>query len=123
MFDPSGKLLSVYHKYNLWTSELDLYDIDATPQLEYVDTPFGRLGFIICEDLLWGSPTVDLVDEAGVDTLIVPLSWWDMYPHQLAHVDEMSWARGLQVIQTSIRFMMVDSINHGPICLQYYQRF
>ena len=33
----------------------------------------------------------------GIDTLLVPLSWWDMFPHQLAHSNEDAWARGLQV--------------------------
>ena len=62
-----------------------------------VDTEFGRLGFAICEDLLWRSPVVELVEEGGIDTLLIPLSWWDMFPHQLAHSNEDAWARGLQV--------------------------
>ena len=33
----------------------------------------------------------------GIDTLLMPLSWWDMFPHQLAHSNEDAWARGLQV--------------------------
>ena len=33
----------------------------------------------------------------GMDTLLMPLSWWDMFPHQLAHSNEDAWARGLQV--------------------------
>ena len=33
-----------------------------------------------------------------VDTLLLPLSWWDLFPHQLAHSNEDAWARGLQVI-------------------------
>ena len=32
-----------------------------------------------------------------MDTLLLPLSWWDMFPHQLAHSNEDAWARGLQV--------------------------
>ena len=34
-----------------------------------------------------------------MDTLLLPLSWWDMFPHQLAHSNEDAWARGLQVIK------------------------
>ena len=41
--------------------------------------------------------SVDLAVEENIDTLLVPLSWWDMFPHQLAHSNEAAWARGLQV--------------------------
>ena len=57
----------------------------------------GRLGLIICEDLLWYFPTVDLVNTNNVDTIIFPTEWWDEYPHQLPHVDQASWAKALQV--------------------------
>jgi len=97
VFDPTGSLVGVYHKYNLWTSELPIYDIDSTPTMTTIDTPFGKLGLTICEDLLWKSPVVDLAEQAEVDTLLVPLSWWDMFPHQLAHSNEDAWARGLQI--------------------------
>ena len=43
------------------------------------------------------SPVVDLAEQQGIDTLLLPLSWWDMYPHQLAHSNQDAWARGLQV--------------------------
>ena len=57
----------------------------------------GRLGLIICEDLLWQYPTVDLVSTNKVDTIIFPTEWWDEYPHQLPHVDQASWAKALEV--------------------------
>ena len=78
-------------RYNLWTSELATFDIDAAgPQLVAVDTEFGRLGLAVCADLLWRDPVVRLV-EAGVDTLLLPLSWWDLFPHQLAHSNQATW--------------------------------
>ena len=58
----------------------------------------GRLGLIICEDLLWQYPTVDLVESNNVDTIIFPTEWWDEYPHQLPHVAQASWAKALQVL-------------------------
>ena len=53
---------------------------------------------IICEDLLWQYPTVDLVESNNVDTIIFPTEWWDEYPHQLPHVAQASWAKALQVL-------------------------
>ena len=69
VFSSNGSIVGVYHKYNLWTTELTKYDIDSSPQpqLVTVDTEFGVLGLSVCEDLLWKSPTVDLVTEKGRD--------------------------------------------------------
>ena len=52
---------------------------------------------IICEDLLWYYPTVDLVNSEKIDTMLFPTDWWDEYPHQLPHAACASWAKGLQV--------------------------
>ena len=60
---------------------------------------------IICEDLLWEYPTVDLVRTNNVDTIIFPTEWWDEYPHQLPHVDQASWAKSLQVFFTIIKYV------------------
>ena len=48
------------------------------------------------------SPVVDLAEKEGIDTLLLPLSWWDMFPHQLAHSNQDAWARGLQVLSFNI---------------------
>ena len=96
VYDPRGRLVGSYHKYNLWTSELAIYDIDPAPRVVVLDTELGRLGLAICEDLLWRKPVVELAEDLAMDTLLLPLSWWDMFPHQLAHSSEDAWARGLQ---------------------------
>ena len=56
VYSNNGSLEGVYHKYNLWTSELVKYDIDLAPKLVTVQTNFGKLGLSVCEDLLWKSP-------------------------------------------------------------------
>ena len=40
---------------------------------------------------------MDLVEQHNISTLLLPLSWWDLFPHQLAHSKQAAWARGLQV--------------------------
>jgi len=115
VFSNNGTIVGVYHKYNLWTTELTMYDIDPSPQpqLVTVKTEFGLLGLSVCEDLLWKSPTVDLVTEKGIDTLLLPLAWWDMFPHQLAHSNEDAWARGLQVNVLSANVLDAPKWNSG----------
>ena len=44
-----------------------------------------------------------------VDTLLLPLSWWDMFPHQLAHSNEDAWARGLQVTRGCSAYLELES--------------
>jgi len=98
VFDNKGAIVAVYHKFNLWTSELTHFDIDESPKIVTFETEeMGTFGLSICEDLLWRSPVVDLAEQQGIDTLLLPLSWWDMYPHQLAHSNQDAWARGLQI--------------------------
>ena len=36
-----------------------------TLQVVVVDTPLGRLGLAICEDLLWKSPVINAAEDAG----------------------------------------------------------
>ena len=55
------------------------------------------------------SPVVDLVEQKGIDTLLLPLSWWDMFPHQLAHSNEDAWARGLQVLSKLLSLIIFSS--------------
>ena len=93
----------------------------------------GRLGLAVCADIMWAQPTVELAVKeqvvvdiscvlcgnnvrfiGQVDTLLLPLSWWDLFPHQLAHSSEDAWARGLQVIEdTSCISCPVPSC---PVC-------
>ena len=56
LYNKTGNLVGVYHKYNLWTSELSTFDIDLAPSIVTVQTEFGRLGLAVCADLMWKSP-------------------------------------------------------------------
>jgi len=113
VLDPAGSLVGVYHKYNLWTTELPVYDIDQAPAVVTIDTPLGRLGLAICEDLLWYSPVVEAAEKEEIDTLLFPLAWWDMFPHQLAHSSEDAWARGLQINILAANVHVPESWNSG----------
>ena len=42
-----------------------------TLQVVVVDTPLGRLGLAICEDLLWKSPVINAAEDAG-DIIFFP---------------------------------------------------
>merc|ERR1711963_228439 len=113
MYDSSGRHVAKYHKYNLFNSEFPLFNIDEEVENVFVHTEFGTLGFVICEDLLWQYPTVDLVQTNNVDTIIFSTEWWDGYPYTLPHVDQASWAKGLQVNFIASNFHDATSNNSG----------
>ncbi len=42
IYDNIGKLVAKYHKWNLFTTEMTFFNIDATPQSVFIDTDFGK---------------------------------------------------------------------------------
>ena len=52
---------------------------------------------IVCKDIEWYYPTVDLVNSNKIDTMIFTTEWLDNFPYYLPHATCASWAKGLQV--------------------------
>ena len=113
MYDRHGQYVAKYHKYNLFNSEFPHFNIDKEEQYIYVDTDIGRVGLIICEDLLWYYPTVEQVAANGVDTIIFPTEWWDSYPYTLPHVMQASWGKALQVNWLGSNYHEPEVANSG----------
>ncbi|KAI1286455.1 Pantetheinase [Halotydeus destructor] len=92
--DPQGYLIAKYHKGNLYGEQY--YD---QPEVEYVtfDTPFGKMGLFICFDLIFRNPAVPLVEQYGVDTMILSTHWFDKQPFLMAHQYQQSWSFSNQV--------------------------
>ncbi|XP_054157354.1 pantetheinase-like [Oppia nitens] len=62
-FDPNGVMVAKYHKRHLFrVGEQLIYDYPST-EFSYFDTPFGRIGIIICYDIVWGDPGTGLVSK------------------------------------------------------------
>ncbi|XP_034561410.1 biotinidase-like [Notolabrus celidotus] len=78
VFRSDGLLVARYHKYNLFHEES--YDTPPQPEIITFDTPFaGRFGLLICFDILFRKPTINLV-EKGVRQLIFPTAWMNVLP-------------------------------------------
>ncbi|ELY91070.1 nitrilase/cyanide hydratase and apolipoprotein N-acyltransferase [Natrialba hulunbeirensis JCM 10989] len=88
---------TVYRKLHLWNEEHRWFT--AGDEVTVVDTPFGRLGVQICNDLWFPELTVTQA-KAGVDLVAVPTNWvpgpadgtrpggWTIGAHQaLAHAN------------------------------------
>ncbi|XP_029299427.1 LOW QUALITY PROTEIN: biotinidase [Cottoperca gobio] len=78
VFSSDGLLVARYHKNNLYFEES--FDTPPQPEMITFDTPFaGRIGLIICFDILFHDPTVALVEQ-GVRQLIFPTAWMNQLP-------------------------------------------
>ena len=70
--DGSG-VLARYAKAHLWDREREVFVAGGGPPA-VVDTPFGRLGVMVCYDLEFPE-WVRLAAEAGTEILAVPVNW------------------------------------------------
>lgn len=95
IFAADGTLLTVYHKVNLYGEP----EFDTPPTVDhvYVDTAFGRLGIVTCFDLLWKEPTIPLVKNYHIDTLLFPTAWMDQLPYLVSVQSQAAWALGLGI--------------------------
>ncbi|XP_077208741.1 pantetheinase-like isoform X2 [Paroedura picta] len=96
VFDPDGKLVARYHKFNLFMSETQ-FDIPKEPELVTFNTSFGKFGIFTCFDILFHDPAVSLVSKLKVDTILFPTAWMNVLPHLTAIEFHSAWAMGLQV--------------------------
>ncbi len=91
-YDPQGTLIARYHKYNLFF-EFN-YDIPPKPEHSYFDTPFGRIGNIVCFDILFEEPTIPLIEEYEIDTMAFPTAWMNVLPYFSAVAFHQAFAIG-----------------------------
>ncbi|NWU89031.1 VNN1 Pantetheinase, partial [Upupa epops] len=96
VFDPEGKLVARYHKYNLFMSETQ-FNYPKTPEAVTIETPFGKLGIFTCFDILFHEPAVVLVKELQVDTVLFPTAWMNVLPFLTAVEFHSAWAMGMGV--------------------------
>lgn len=71
---PDGKLLLHYRKLNPWPFAEKGWATKGDRGLMTVDTPFGRLGLLICYDINYEPPNLR---KMGVDTLLYSIAWVD----------------------------------------------
>ncbi|NXY43483.1 VNN1 Pantetheinase, partial [Ceuthmochares aereus] len=96
VFDPEGKLVARYHKYNLFMSETQ-FNYPKKSEAVTFETPFGKFGIITCFDILFREPAVVLVSELQVDTVLFPTAWMNVLPFLTAVEFHSAWAMGMGV--------------------------
>ncbi|NXY66728.1 VNN1 Pantetheinase, partial [Callaeas wilsoni] len=96
VFDPQGKLLARYHKYNLFVGESQ-FNYPKEPEAVTFETPFGKFGIFTCFDILFYEPAVVLVGKMQVDTVLFPTAWMNVLPFLTAVEFHSAWAMGMHV--------------------------
>jgi predicted amidohydrolase len=73
-FGPDGSVVGVHHKFELYGGENEV--LEAGEDVSVFDTPFGRVGLLICADL-YGDPTLHdrLTRVLGADVVAVSSMW------------------------------------------------
>ncbi|NXS08225.1 VNN1 Pantetheinase, partial [Neodrepanis coruscans] len=96
VFDPEGKLVARYHKYNLFMVESQ-FNYPKEPEAITFETPFGRFGIFTCFDILFHEPAVIVVSKMQVDTVLFPTAWMNVLPFLTAVEFHSAWAMGMHV--------------------------
>ncbi|XP_042652080.1 pantetheinase [Tyto alba] len=89
VFDPEGKLVARYHKYNLFVTE--------DPEFVTFNTSFGYFGIFTCADILYHDPAVVLASRFQVGTILCPASWINTLPLLSSVQFHSAWAMGMGV--------------------------
>lgn len=73
-FDPTGHVVARHHKFELFEGEREV--LTAGDQVSAFDTPFGRVGLLICADM-YGDPDLHhrLTQELDVDIVAISSQW------------------------------------------------
>lgn len=78
LLGPDEKILCHYRKLNLWPPGDATWAQSGDRGLGVCDTPFGKLGLLICYDL--SSGVVPKLKEAGASMILYPVGWVDAKP-------------------------------------------
>ncbi|RWS26025.1 pantetheinase-like isoform X1 [Leptotrombidium deliense] len=90
-FNSEGFIVAKYRKNHLF-GESDCFDWPKKQEYSTFDTPFGRIGLLICFDSLFKQPAFGLINEKQVTTLAMPTWWINEYPFLVAHQFQQSFA-------------------------------
>ena len=97
VYDPRGRLVAKYRKYNLFYLELDTYDSPPTVDYAAFKTPFGYVGTFTCFDILFKEPAITLIEKWKINTIAFPTTWVNVLPFFSAVPFHAAFATGASI--------------------------
>ncbi|MHC5054164.1 MAG: carbon-nitrogen hydrolase family protein [Planctomycetota bacterium] len=73
LLSPAGEVAAVHRKHNLWAVADSSWAAEGPRQATVVDTPFGRVGLMICYDV---HALLPLMGEAGADIVLHSVAFY-----------------------------------------------
>ncbi|XP_071180072.1 pantetheinase-like [Mytilus edulis] len=95
VYNKTGYLITKYHKINLFYE----YQFDVPPERKSVsfETPFGKFGVMICFDIIFRNPAIELLENHNIDNIVFPTAWMDALPILAAIQFHSAFAAGANV--------------------------
>ncbi|MFC1479443.1 carbon-nitrogen hydrolase family protein [Planctomycetota bacterium] len=75
LFDPKGRIVGHHRKKNLWPVGDSLWADQGDRPLQVVETPYGRIGLMICYDL---HALPQELEKAGADIICYSIGWYGL---------------------------------------------
>ena len=111
VYNSSGHLVAKYHKINLFYEFH--YDIPPIPKSVSFNTPFGKFGAMVCFDILFKNPAIELLKSHEVRNIVFPTAWMDALPILAAIQFHSAFAAGNNVNFLAANIQIPDRRFHG----------
>ncbi|XP_037935082.1 vanin-like protein 1 [Teleopsis dalmanni] len=113
VFDRNGTVISRYRKVHMWNEGKNT---TLLPEYGMFDTDFGvRFGHFICFDILFYTPTQELVEKYGITDFIFPTMWFSQLPFLTAVQVHAAWSFGnnVNLLAAGASFPLIGSTGSG----------
>lgn len=77
-YDKKGNFIARYHKQNRYIEPQ--FNAPVHPEYVYFDTEFGRFGLVVCNDIMFYDPIIELIREHNVTDIVFPAAWPSQLP-------------------------------------------
>ncbi|XP_053379209.1 pantetheinase-like [Mercenaria mercenaria] len=102
-YDKEGNFIARYHKQNRYIEPQ--FNAPVHPEYVYFDTKFGRFGLVVCNDIMFYDPMVELVREYNVTDIVLPTAWPESLPlySSIGFISSFAVGHNVNLLHANIR--------------------
>ncbi|XP_002734402.1 pantetheinase-like [Saccoglossus kowalevskii] len=117
VFDSDGKLIARYYKVNLFAGEKNTFNAGTVGKTNYgvFHTSFGSFAIIICYDMLFSKPSLQLIYDENIKNIVFPTAWVNCLPTLTAVGIQNAWAmgHGVNLLASNLHLPKDDATGSG----------